>query len=171
MKLLPQLTDEEDAVPYLVNLEAFCLIEGMHQVMDLLLFNAARPAELPANAAVDRRLARDAALQAWTCMDQKFYGYVILSLIHVPMLRDRLLGTAAVLLSPRRGSVLIQAFRNDVFANANPTIYTNRLTRIRSYRQKMEVPVATAIADMNRLHAGLPAAYARTDQDKLTLKL
>ena len=167
-KLLPMLTDEDEGGPaYIINMDAFCLVEGLSLVTDLNAFDAARPPDLPANAPVAQRQARDAAYLQWTGVDSKFYGYLILSWTQVPMLRDRLLATAAVLASPRRGSVLFQAYRDDIYANPNPTIYVNRLTRIRAYRQKTDMPVATALGEINKMQAGLPPAYARTDQDKL----
>jgi hypothetical protein len=161
------LMDEEDAATYLINMEAFTLVEGLPLVMDLAAFNAARPPDLPANATAVQRQARDAAYLQWVAYDQKFCGYVVLSWTHVPMLRERLLGAADVVANPRRGSVLMQAYKDDVYANVNPTIYANRLTRIRAYRQKVDVHLPTALAEINRLHSGLPPAYARTDQDKL----
>ena len=166
-KLLPMLTDEEDAASYIMNMEAFCLVEGLTLVTDLVAFEATRPQDIPVNAPAAQRQARDMALQAWMATDNKFYGFLVLSLAGVPMLRDRLVGSATVLANPRRGSVLFQAYRDDVYSNANPTIYANRLTRIRAYRQKADTPVATALADLNKLHSGLPPAYSRTDQDKI----
>ena len=60
-KLLPLLMDEEDAAAYIVNMEAFCLIEGLPLVTDLVAFNGVRPPELPANAPIAQRQARDVA--------------------------------------------------------------------------------------------------------------
>ena len=103
----------------------------------------------------------------WEAPDKKLYGFVVQSLVSVPLLRDRMLGSAAVLANPRRGSVLMQAFKDDLFANTNPAVYSNRLTRIRAYRQKKDQTIPLALAEINRLHAGLPANYARTDVDKI----
>lgn len=159
--------DEEEAAPYLVNMEAFCLVEGLNLVMDLVAFNAAGPPALGANPTAPQRAAHATAMQDWLVPDKRFYGFMILSLVNVPMLRDRILGSAAVLANPRRGSVLMQAFKDDLFANANPAVYSNRLTKIRAYRQKKDQPIPVALAEINRLHSGLPAAYARTDMDKI----
>ncbi len=84
------LLDKDEGGPtYIVNMEAFCLVEGLSLVTDLAAFDAARPPELPANAPLAQRQARDLSFQQWVGVDQKLYGYLILSCVQVPMLRDR----------------------------------------------------------------------------------
>ena len=165
-KLLPYLEDEEDAAPFLVNMEAFCLVEGYYSAIDLAAYNNLRPAEPPANATPAQRAVQLSALQEWRELDNKFYGYLVLALSKVPMLRDRLLSSQAVTANPRRGSILMKAFRDELYANPNASIYNNRLTKIRAYRQN-DTKLPKAIAEINKLYSGLSADFARTDHDKI----
>ncbi len=160
-KLLPQLDSEEGVAQFLVDIEAFCLVEGFHLVMDLNLFNASRPV-LPINP----NQAQRTSLQEWEAIDRKFYGYLIIALKQVTFLRDKLTKRAAVIANPYRGSVLMNEFKNYFFANPNAQIYENIQTKIRSYKQKSK-EVDVAISELNHLNASLPAAYANTDQQKI----
>jgi hypothetical protein len=158
----PLLDCEAKFPSFAPSFQAFAATERLSRIFR---DGTVRPALAANNAAQE---VKDKALAAQVKFDEddeRGYGFLVLALEKVPLLRNKLLALPAVRTSPASGMVLWRALRAEILNNPNRSVYIAILEQIDMYSAK-DIPVPDAIHALDSLYAMLPADLLPTDSAK-----
>ena len=97
--------------------------------------------------------------------DERGYGFLVLALEKVPLLRNKLLAMPVVNASPCSGMVLWRALQAEILNNPNRSVYTAILERIDMY-QANDTSIPEALLALDNMYAMLPVELIPTDSAK-----
>lgn len=161
-KYLVYLDSEANYPLFAPSFRAFAATE---RIARIFRDGTVRPALAAQNATPEAKEKALAIQAKFDEDDERGYGFLVLALEKVPLLRNKLLALAVVRASPTSGMVLWRALHAEILNNPNRSVYTAILERIDMF-QASDTPVPEALLALDNMYAMLPAELIPTDSAK-----
>ena len=167
--LLPILQDQEDYSNWVISFGAFLATEKLSRVIQPNFAPPNLPAAAAGNTpqALAARTKYETDLVKYSDDDERTYGFALLALEKVTVLRDAVLAHPSVLAAPTSGSTLLRAIRAEVLDNPNNSVYDAIITRIDQFRQR-NLKLPQALQELDRLYSLLKDDLQPSNNKKVT---
>ena len=144
------------------NFQAFAATEKISKIFRT---GITRPLPAAANAAQIVKDKTEAAIVKFDEDNERGYGFLVLSLEKVPLLRKKLLQLPIIIANPSSGLHLWTALSNEILNNPDRQVYTAILEQISGYVSG-SATIPAAILHLDNLWAMLPNDLTPTDSSK-----